>query len=84
LIHRFLSRAAQGYVLRLEPNLLIKNYDMFNVFSGWGNSSTNHLCAGAVCGDKIIFFKSIALSVVARVLACSSDKRSMKKSGQRW
>jgi hypothetical protein len=32
-----------------------------------------------------IFFKSIALSVVAQVLACSSDKRSMKKkSGKRW
>jgi len=32
-----------------------------------------------------VFFKSIALSVVAQVLACSSDKRSMKKnSGKRW
>jgi hypothetical protein len=31
------------------------------------------------------FFKCIALSIVAQVLACSSDKRSMnKKSGKRW
>lgn len=57
-----------------------------SAYSGRGNCSVNHLRDGAVFEDRKCFFlKSIALSVVAQVLACSSDKRSMKKnSGKRW
>jgi hypothetical protein len=89
LIYRFLSRAAEGYVLRLEPNIPMKKYDMFqSVYSGWGNCSTVQLIIYVLVlfvKTENNFFKSIALSVFAQVLACCSDKRSMKKkSGKRW
>lgn len=86
LIHRFLSRAEEGYVLRLESNILMKNYGIlcFSLYIP-GGETVGFIIYMLVLFVKTLFFKSVALSEVAQVLACSSDKRSVKKkSGERW
>lgn len=83
LIHCFLSRAEEGYVLRLESNLLMRNCGILCfslcILGGETVGFIIYMLVLFVKTEKNFFFKSVALSEVAQVLACSSDSVACRR-----